>query len=403
MACSGGQVDSGGLGDSAFGGGSNSATDGPMTTGVTGLTGGADGSSGGDPTGGGTEGGGCIDADGDGYGDNCPAGPDCNDDNAAAWTEDACITCVDGDDDGWYGICDAYPEGFEGPDCDDTNGCVWSEEGCANCIDGDSDNVWIGCDVYGDCAPGPDCDDGNPSVGEGDAVELCNGIAENCAGEVDPFPAEEMCPPAGVATPGVTAWACEPPAPGEDGCVITECATDLVDLDTDAVNGCECEAMPPGDEGVDCANSIDLGDIADNAESVTVSGNAVPPGRVVWYRFRGVDQADTSCDNYHVRLNFLSNPGEQYAFSVGRGSCGAVNTAVECNDYNWATDMRQTVGGQLTGQCPCSAASEPPSNVSRCENDTADYYVAVYRATTTGGAPTCAPYQLAISNGVYDS
>lgn len=403
LGCSGGEVDSGGLADSAFGG--SSPTSGPATTGVTGITTGVGGSGdgGGSTTGGGFDetggGGGCVDADGDGFGSNCAGGPDCDDANPGAWTDEGCATCVDGDGDGWFGVCDAYPDGIQGPDCDDSNGCVWTELGCDSCVDGDEDGVWLGCDQYGDCAPGPDCDDGNPAVGEGDAVEVCNGVAENCAGEIDPFPADQMCP----VDPDVTGWACDPPSPGEDGCVITSCEVDLVDLDADPVTGCECESIPSGDEGVDCANPIDVGDLSDAASSVTVSGNAVPVGRVIWYRFRGVDLADTSCDNYHVRVNFLSNPGNQYAFSVGRGSCEAANQAVECVDYNWATDMRMTIDGQLTGQCPCSSAAQPPTNVSACENDTSEYFVAVYRTDMTGGDPTCAPYQLAISNGVYDT
>ena len=401
LACSGGEVDSGGIADSAFGG-SGGPTTGP-TTGASGLTSGADGSGDtGDPTVGDTGTGECVDADGDGYGNNCDAGPDCDDANAGAWS--ACDTCVDADGDGWYGECDAYPEGTQGPDCNDDNACVWTEAGCNNCVDLDEDGVWVGCDVYGDCAPGPDCHDGNASVGEGDAVELCNGVAENCAGEIDPYPADEMCPPAGVVTPGVTGWSCQPPAPGEDGCVIASCDTDLVDLDVDPSNGCECESLPAMDQGLDCANAIDLGDVNDGAQSVTITGNAVPLDRVVWYRFRGVDLSDaaTSCDNYHVRVNFLSNPGDQYAFSVGRGTCDAVNVNVQCNDYSWATDLRVSDAGLLTGQCPCYAgAAEPPANVSACENDTAFYYVAVYRVA--GAAPTCDAYQIAISNGVYDT
>lgn len=367
-----------------------------MTSGLGGS--GSSGSTGGiDGTGGG---GGCVDADGDGFGSNCGAGPDCDDANAGAWTDAACQTCIDADEDGWFGACDAYPEGVEGPDCDDANGCVWTELGCATCVDTDNDGVWVGCDVYGECAPGPDCDDDNDAVGEGDAIEVCNGVAENCAGEVDPFPADQMCP----VDPDVTGWACDPPAPGEDGCVITSCETDLVDLDSDPVTGCECESSPSSDEGVDCANAIDVGDLSDAASSLTVSGNAVPVGRVIWYRFRGVDLADTTCDNYHVRVNFLSNPGDQYAFSVGRGSCAAADQAVQCNDYNWATDMRVTIDGQLTGQCPCTApAAALVTDRSVCENDTADYFVAVYRVDMTGNDPTCAPYQLAFSNGVYDT
>lgn len=111
FGCFGGEVDSGGLADTAFGG------DGPMsgaaTTGVTGMASGVGGSGGSGSTGGET-GGGCVDADGDGFGTNCEAGPD----------------------------------------CDDANGCVWTEVGCATCVDTDNDGVWVGCDVYGECSPG---------------------------------------------------------------------------------------------------------------------------------------------------------------------------------------------------------------------------------------------------------
>ena len=74
----------------------------------------------------------CVDADGDLHGENCQAGPDCDDTFFNAFT--MCDTCVDDDgDDFWVG-CDQYGPDAQGPDCDDadpmkTNGmnCSCSE------------------------------------------------------------------------------------------------------------------------------------------------------------------------------------------------------------------------------------------------------------------------------------
>lgn len=61
----------------------------------------------------------CVDGDGDGHGDNCQAGPDCDDTFFNAYT--MCDTCVDDDgDDFWVG-CDQYGPDAQGPDCDDAD------------------------------------------------------------------------------------------------------------------------------------------------------------------------------------------------------------------------------------------------------------------------------------------
>lgn len=154
----------------------------------------------------------CIDNDRDGYGENCPEGPDCDDNDPYNWNN--CDNCVDADGDGYFTGCDSYgPEKPE--DCDDTSmrcttncedidndgiydckdGCIdidgdgagiskdWCvpdsilEENrcceiendcndsdpnvwisCATCVDNDGDGYYIGCDTY-DTKNGPDCDD----------------------------------------------------------------------------------------------------------------------------------------------------------------------------------------------------------------------------------------------------
>lgn len=61
----------------------------------------------------------CIDADGDGHGENCQAGPDCDDSSFNSHT--SCDTCVDADGDGYWVGCDQYGPDAPGPDCDDAD------------------------------------------------------------------------------------------------------------------------------------------------------------------------------------------------------------------------------------------------------------------------------------------
>jgi hypothetical protein len=71
-------------------------------------------------------------------------------------------------------------------------------------------------------------------------------------------------------------------------------------------------------------------------------------------------------------------------------------------DYNWATDFRQTIGGRLTGECPCYAAGTAPrADVSLCTDDTTSYFVRVRRRA--GAAVGCQSYSIELSNGLYDT
>lgn len=185
---------------------------------------------------------GCEDNDGDGYGAGCDPGSDCDDSNEYAW--DTCDTCMDTDGDGYWVGCNTYPDGQDQDDCDDDDNNNWTPDGCANCVDADADDFWVGCDTYDNDKPGPDCNDMNAGVGGDDAVELCDGIPQNCANEIDPLPADEMCPPPGNPDPPnvnpIDGWICDPPMPGQDGCEIKTCLDQFFDVDSDYTNGCEC-------------------------------------------------------------------------------------------------------------------------------------------------------------------
>ncbi len=138
------------------------------------------------------------DTDGDGYGD--PAQPlaacalpdgyaenadDCAPSDPAHWSD--CATCTDQDGDLFGQGCDL------GPDCDDspTTGAS-CHSGCGNYYrDTDGDGHGDPAQPLAACAlpdgyseNGMDCDDNDASRNPG-AMELCNGIDDDCDGEID--------------------------------------------------------------------------------------------------------------------------------------------------------------------------------------------------------------------------
>lgn len=96
--------------------------------------------------------------------------------------------CVDADGDLHGENCDA------GPDCDDTK--YNAHTMCDTCVDVDGDNYWVGCDQYGQDAPGPDCDDADP--------DKFDGMECTCA-ETPETQASESCAEAAVGSLGALA------------------------------------------------------------------------------------------------------------------------------------------------------------------------------------------------------
>lgn len=227
-----------------------------------------------------------------------------------------------------------------------------------------------------------DCDETNPDV-HPNAAEQCNGIDDNCAGGADEADPMVMC-----ATD-----------PTGEICVAGDCVCLPGRFDIDpTIPDCECVAAPAIDQGTSCATAIDLGQIPDTGMMRTQVGN-IPNGRKVYYRFRAIDAPDTSCDNYHVRAALIGNPVDQFRIRMMRGTCEDT-MAADATTYEWALDLRQNIGGQLTGQCPCWSGT-PVDNVSPCADDSADIYVVVER-NLAAGPTTCDNFSLELSNGVYD-
>ncbi|MFV8753197.1 hypothetical protein ACNOYE_21835 [Nannocystaceae bacterium ST9] len=279
----------------------------------------------------------CLDLDQDGFGDNCEMGPDCDDADFNNHTDMGCANCADADLDGHWVGCDTFDEAKPGPDCDDADFNAFSPEGCAGCTDNDMDNFFVGCDQYGDQKPGPDCNDNNAAVGIDDAQEICNGLAENCAGEIDNQPPDDMCPTDGNDPPGVSpmnGWICDPPAPGQDGCIINQCVEQFFNLDGVTDNGCECEATPRTESLAACSDAPQgyLGSAGEGEQinnlvlgAVPLIDNGIGAGNEDWYSvdFPAGGNPGVRPNTGSIRVDFQQNDGTDYRFQVFR-SCNGV-------------------------------------------------------------------------------
>lgn len=237
-------------------------------------------------------------------------------------------------------------------------------------------------DVDGDGSPASeDCNELRPEAYPG-APELCNSLDEDCDDLIDEGNPGVLCTVEG----------------GECMNGTCGCPVGMLDIDGIPDTGCECAITPDeGPVGGACAMPFGLGSLADSGQMMTVSGNALPVGREIWYSVIGSDSADTACDTYNFRARFADNPGDAFRLDVRRGACGATTCDMAdagFTEYSFATNFRDGAG---LGECPCSVAPGAPGR-NICSNNTATYYIRVFRRD---GAPvTCAPYTLQLSNGI---
>lgn len=138
------------------------------------------------------------------------------------------------------------PDPVEGFACD-------GEVTCYTDADGDGYGTGVGTPHIGNCPAGTspfdgDCDDGNPSI-HPDAPDICNGIDDNCDGNIDEVN-EELCADIEGAS-----GACVAQGVDSATCEFT-CQTGYDAIGGDAMNGCkpaaqDGEPIDPGEEDKD--------------------------------------------------------------------------------------------------------------------------------------------------------
>lgn len=194
-------------------------------------------------------------------------------------------------------------------------------------------------------------------------------------------------------------------------CYVSSCSGGFFDFDGTYSNGCECkqDAHDFADKGGNgCGDARDLGTFDDNAAKISsFSGNLLTKSSGAdedWYVFDAIDVADSSCDEFSVRIRFTNNPGG-YVFDVHRtkfsgsstaGVCGEGKDCTASTDYERKMSFQSTSGSTVTGQCPCTNDS-PSTNM--CLDDSTTFAVRVYRPA--GVEINCSNYTLEVSNGFY--
>ena len=210
---------------------------------------------------------------------------------------------VDVDGDGWS-ICDG--------DCAPADPLIHPAAG-EQCLDGIDNNCDGGIDTdtdfdgdgFSSCTG--DCDDYRGVTFPG-APELCDGFDNDCNGNVDDAPLNQLCP----SHISVASQVCA----GFDGCQITSCAaSNMFDADLEPANGCECGT----DINFSCGNTSSITIFQQGDTNVFLGAGSIPStplgdGLPQWHK--ATNFLPTRPFTTDIRIYFSLNEDDAYRFEV---------------------------------------------------------------------------------------
>jgi hypothetical protein len=254
-----------------------------------------------------------------------------------------------------------------------------------------------------------DCGAQTVSVYPG-AKETCNGVDDNC-NKIKDEGAAKTCP--------VTAHAKAKCSNAH--CMVDSCGAGWFDLDKLYGNGCECQSDGHGAKGASCGKAVWIGTATEGGKTLYASGNITPDKTTDWFFILAKDAPDGGCDKFNLDIRFVTNPNNQYVFTIYRGGCsGGAQMCKGDTVMNWKTNFygklhgpgvkANVVHGATTkskvpnpgGECKCTTSSNPKYNgisvpgMNFCIDNTTNFYIGVYRKA--GAKASCGHYKLRVQN-----
>jgi hypothetical protein len=217
--------------------------------------------------------------------------------------------------------------------------------------------------------------------------EICNGLDDNCSGQIDEGNPNQLCAYKGPQPPNAN-WACV-----NGMCELGACDPGYTAFPTGTpATGCACQ-IDANEPNGSCAAAKNVGTVTSTGTTpIVIEGTLSSLTDIDYYAFTTTDVDEMTTNSYHVSISFtLPVTNDEFIMDVIRGTpCVDVPTGAgtAITSYDWCVNA----SNGTIGEAPCG-----PTGVNHCTDYSSPYYLRVYRQAAA--TPTCTEYQLTVTGG----